>query len=74
MNFNNISFKGFFRDYQQRVLDNSSKFLVDGKINIVAAPGSGKTILGLELIRRWMLLVLFFLQLLQLDNNGVKDF
>ena len=52
MNFNNISFKGFFRDYQQRVLDNSSKFLVDGKINIVAAPGSGKTILGLELIRR----------------------
>ena len=52
MNFNNISFKGFFRDYQQRVLDNSSKFLFDGKINIVAAPGSGKTILGLELIRR----------------------
>ena len=52
MNFNNISFKGVFRDYQQRVLDNSSKFLFDGKINIVAAPGSGKTILGLELIRR----------------------
>ena len=52
MNFNNISFKGVFRDYQQRVLDTSSKFLFDGKINIVAAPGSGKTILGLELIRR----------------------
>lgn len=52
MNFNNIYFKGTFRDYQQRVLDNSSKFLLDGKIHIVAAPGSGKTILGLELIRR----------------------
>jgi len=52
MNFNSISFKGTFRDYQQRVLDNSSKFLLDGKIHIVAAPGSGKTILGLELIRR----------------------
>lgn len=50
--FTNINFKWKFRDYQQRVLDNASKFLLDGKINIVAAPGSGKTILGLELIRR----------------------
>lgn len=52
MNYENVSFKGNFREYQQRVLDNSSKFLLDGKVNIVAAPGSGKTILGLELIRR----------------------
>ena len=50
--FEKIHFKGSFRDYQQRVLDNSDKYLEDGKINIVAAPGSGKTILGLELIRR----------------------
>lgn len=52
MDFNGIFFKGKFREYQQRVLDNSSKYLIDNKINIVAAPGSGKTILGLELIRR----------------------
>lgn len=52
MTFKNIKFKGQFRNYQQRVLDNSDKFLLDGKINIVAAPGSGKTILGLELIKR----------------------
>ena len=51
-NFDKIRFKGSFRDYQQRVLDNSNKYLSDGKINIVAAPGSGKTVLGLELIRR----------------------
>ena len=51
-NFKNIKFKWTFRKYQQRVLDNSSKFLKDGKINIVAAPGSGKTILGLEMIVR----------------------
>ena len=51
-NFDKVHFKGSFRDYQQRVLDNSSKYLRDGKINIVAAPGSGKTVLGLELIRR----------------------
>lgn len=50
--FEKIHFKGTFRDYQQRVLDNSDKYFEDGKINIVAAPGSGKTILGLELIRR----------------------
>ena len=50
--FENIYFCGVFRDYQQRVLDNADKYLKDGKINIVAAPGSGKTVLGLELIRR----------------------
>ena len=50
--FRNIHFRGTFRDYQQRVLDNADKYLRDGKINIVAAPGSGKTVLGLELIRR----------------------
>lgn len=50
--FKNIRFSGTFRDYQQRVLDNADKYLKDGKINIVAAPGSGKTVLGLELICR----------------------
>ncbi|MBO5270570.1 MAG: DEAD/DEAH box helicase family protein [Clostridia bacterium] len=50
--FDRIRFKGTFRDYQQRVLDNADRYLKDGKINIVAAPGSGKTVLGLELIRR----------------------
>ena len=52
MDFSNINFKGIFRSYQKRILDNSKLYLADGKINIVAAPGSGKTILGLELIKR----------------------
>lgn len=52
MNFNSIRFVGTFRSYQQNVLDNAQKHLKDGRIHIVAAPGSGKTILGLELIRR----------------------
>ncbi len=52
MNLDNIRFKGTFRSYQQRILDAADTYLEDGKINIVAAPGSGKTILGLELIRR----------------------
>ena len=50
--FENIKFKWTFRDYQQKVLDGADKHIKDGKVNIVAAPGSGKTILGLELIRR----------------------
>lgn len=50
--FSSIQFKGTFRDYQARVLQNANTHLKDGKIHIVAAPGSGKTILGLELIRR----------------------
>lgn len=50
--FENIQFQGEFRDYQKRVLDHGNQYLADGKINIVAAPGSGKTVLGLEMIRR----------------------
>ncbi len=50
--FENINFKGTFRDYQARVIDKLDDFFHDQKINIVAAPGSGKTILGLEIIRK----------------------
>ena len=50
--FENIHFHGQFRTYQQKILDNADRYLQDGRIHIVAAPGSGKTILGLELIRR----------------------
>ncbi len=47
-----LQFHGTWRTYQKRVLDNGEKYLADGKIHIVAAPGSGKTTLGIELIRR----------------------
>ena len=47
-----LKFKGTWRSYQQRVLDRADRYLADGKIHIVAAPGSGKTTLGIELIRR----------------------
>ena len=50
--FEQIEFRGDFRSYQQKVLEGANRYLTDGKINIVAAPGSGKTVLGLELIRR----------------------
>ncbi len=50
--FEKVKFQGKFRVYQQRVLDNFEDHIKDGKINVVAAPGSGKTVLGLELICR----------------------
>jgi len=50
--FQNIHFHGVFRDYQQVILNHITNHTKDNKIHIVAPPGSGKTILGLELIRR----------------------
>ena len=41
-----------WRDYQARVLAGAQQFIQDGRLHIVAAPGSGKTVLGLELMRR----------------------
>lgn len=53
MNYSNIlQFRGKWRNYQARVLENAQKYIADGKIHIVAAPGSGKTTLGIELIAR----------------------
>lgn len=45
-------FSGTFRSYQQRILDRYEDLVADQRIHIVAAPGSGKTILGLEFICR----------------------
>ena len=53
MNYKGIlEFKGTWRNYQARVLEHADRYMSDGKIHIVAAPGSGKTTLGIELIRR----------------------
>lgn len=49
---NLLKFEGQWRSYQKRVLDRADNYLKDKRIHIVAAPGSGKTTLGIELIRR----------------------
>ncbi len=54
MNYNGVlQFQGTWRNYQARVLKNVDQYVRDGRIHIVAAPGSGKTTLGIELIRRF---------------------
>ena len=47
-----IQFQKPWRRYQARVLSELDQCLEDNRVHIVAAPGSGKTILGLEVIRR----------------------
>ena len=47
-----LKFNGKWRTYQQRVLDELEFHLNDNKLNIVAAPGAGKTTLGIEVMLR----------------------
>lgn len=47
-----MRFTGVWRDYQARVLDEMESHFDDRRLHVVAAPGAGKTVLGLEIIRR----------------------
>lgn len=47
-----MQFKGVWRDYQAHILGEIDSHLADGRLHVVAAPGAGKTILGLEIVRR----------------------
>src|SRR5207245_6635675 len=47
-----LCFRWPWRPYQERVLRSLQEQLTDRRVHIVAAPGSGKTILGLEIFRR----------------------
>ena len=48
----NMHFMGVWRSYQKHFLEEISVHLCDNKLNVVAAPGAGKTTLGIELIKR----------------------
>ena len=47
-----LLFKFPWRSYQQRFLDSFETHIEDNHLHVVAPPGSGKTILGLEMVRR----------------------
>jgi superfamily II DNA or RNA helicase len=47
-----VVFRAQWRPYQARVLSEMEEHLGDNRLHIVAAPGSGKTLLGLEVVRR----------------------
>ena len=45
-------FQKTWRTYQARLLGRLDSYLEDKRLHIIAAPGSGKTVLGLEVVRR----------------------
>jgi len=47
-----LSFSKPWRPYQQRAIDNFALHTSDRHFHLVAAPGSGKTVMGVESIRR----------------------
>lgn len=47
-----IAFKFSWRSYQKVFLDNFETHFVDNHLHVIAPPGAGKTILGLEMLRR----------------------
>ena len=51
-NLQELNFNGQWRSYQKRVLEELECHLNDKKLNVVAAPGAGKTTLGIEVLKR----------------------
>ncbi len=47
-----MTFRKTWRVYQSRLLNQLNRYLANKRLHVVAAPGSGKTVLGLEVVRR----------------------
>lgn len=67
-------FKFPWRSYQQRVLDELEEHLSDNHLHVVAPPGSGKTILGLEVMRRLNKPALILTPSLAIRNQWIDRF
>lgn len=70
----NIKFKYPWRDYQKRVLDELETHIEDDHLHVVAPPGSGKTILGLEVALRLNEPTLIFAPTIAIRNQWIKRF
>lgn len=70
----NIQFKYPWRSYQQRALDELDTHLEDDHLHVIAPPGSGKTILGLEVAFRLNKPTLIFAPTLAIRNQWINRF
>lgn len=69
-----IKFKYPWRPYQERTLKQIESYIRDGKVHIVAAPGSGKTVLGLEIARYINKPVIIFSPTVTIKNQWIDRF
>lgn len=67
-------FKYTWRNYQKRVLDELEAHLHDKHLHIVAPPGSGKTILGLEVARKLNAPTLILAPTIAIRNQWIQRF
>ena len=69
-----IKFKYDWRKYQERVLDELEGHLDDNHLHIIAPPGSGKTVLGLEVAIRLDKPTLVFAPTVAIRNQWIQRF
>ncbi|SHM21652.1 DEAD/DEAH box helicase family protein [Chryseobacterium polytrichastri] len=70
----NLKFKYNWRKYQKNFLDNVDEYLTDNHLHIVAPPGSGKTVLGLEVMIRLNKPTLIVAPTLAIRNQWIQRF
>lgn len=69
-----VKFKYTFRPYQERTLKQIQVYLKDKKVHVVAAPWSGKTILGLEIARNLKSPVLILAPTVTIKHQWIDRF
>ncbi|NML70262.1 DEAD/DEAH box helicase family protein [Chryseobacterium sp. RP-3-3] len=69
-----IKFKYSWRAYQKRFLDNLDEYLANNHLHVTAPPGSGKTVLGLEVMLRLNKPALIVAPTLAVKNQWVQRF
>ena len=74
MPFSSVRFAGAWRPYQGRVLAALAAHLDDGRVHLVAPPGSGKTLLGLEVVVRLGRPALVLVPTLALRDQWLRRF
>ncbi|WP_276834670.1 DEAD/DEAH box helicase, partial [Chryseobacterium cucumeris] len=70
----NTTFKYDWRTYQKKILDNMDDYLHYNHLHISAPPGSGKTILGLEIMLRLGEPTLIVAPTLAIKNQWIQRF
>ncbi|GLO68024.1 DEAD/DEAH box helicase family protein [Oceanobacillus kimchii] len=69
-----IQFKYPWRSYQQKVIDDMETFLEKRHLHLVAPPGSGKTVIGLEMMLRFNQATLILAPTIAIRNQWIHRF